>query len=84
MLFSDSKNEGSMTTASIPTINPTGIYDDALLRDVLGVSGQTLARARRDGQLRFTQKGKRTLHLGSWVLAWLEADGRQEAHDGTR
>jgi hypothetical protein len=68
-----------ITTATIPTISSTGIYDDALLCDVLGVSAQTLARARQDGALRYTRKGRRILYLGTWVLSWLEADdGQQE------
>jgi hypothetical protein len=63
-----------MSTATVPTINPAGIYDDPLLQDVLGVSVATLSRARRGGQLRFAQKGKRTLYLGQWVLDWLSND----------
>jgi hypothetical protein len=59
-------------------IDPDGIYDDDLLYGELGVSAQTLARARREGDLRFTRKGKRVLYLGQWVLDWLQADTHQE------
>jgi hypothetical protein len=59
-------------------IDPTGIYDDVLLYGALEVSTSTLAKARREGRLRYTRQGKRILYLGSWVLAWLEADARQE------
>jgi hypothetical protein len=66
-----------MTPAAVPSILPAGIYDDALLSGVLGVSGQTLSDARRKGELRFVRKGKRTLYLGSWVIEWLTADRRE-------
>jgi hypothetical protein len=59
-------------------IDPTGIYDDVLLYGTLEVSVATLAKARREGRLRYSRQGKRILYLGSWVLAWLEADARQE------
>jgi hypothetical protein len=59
-------------------IDPNGIYDDTRLYGVLEVSASTLAKARRGGRLRYCRQGKRILYLGSWVLAWLEADARQE------
>jgi hypothetical protein len=65
-----------MTTAV--SIDPAGIYDDALLCDLLGVGAQTLARARRSGELRCARKGQRILYLGEWVLEWLRAEGRRE------
>jgi hypothetical protein len=55
-------------------IDPDSIYDDDSLYAALGVSAQTLLRARRDGQLRYTRKGHRILYLGRWVMDWLEAD----------
>jgi hypothetical protein len=57
-------------------IDPDAIYDDNLLFAVLGVSSNALARARRDGKLRFTRQGRRILHLGQWVLDWLTADSK--------
>lgn len=59
-------------------LEPHSIYDDALLSAALTVSAATLARARRDGRLRYTRQGRRILYLGQWVLDWLQADARQE------
>jgi len=42
----------------------------------------TLSRARRDGELRFTRKGKRILYMGEWILDWLSADVRKGVADG--
>jgi hypothetical protein len=53
------------------TIEPATVYDDSALRLALGITSATLSNARRNGCLRFTRKGKRTLYLGEWVLAWL-------------
>jgi hypothetical protein len=60
--------------ATVISIDPAGIYDDALLCDLLGVSAQALTHARRSGELRSTRKGQRILYLGQWVLDWLKAD----------
>jgi hypothetical protein len=62
-----------MATSTI-RIEPDDIYDDDLLSLSLGVSAQTLARARREGELRHTRKGNRILYLGRWVLDWLTVD----------
>jgi hypothetical protein len=62
-------------------IDPAGIYDDVLLYAALELSAATLARARKEGRLRFTRQGRRIFYLGAWVLAWLEADSHQEASD---
>jgi hypothetical protein len=59
--------------ASSITISPTGIYDDVSLYAALEVSAATLARARRQGTLRYSRQGRRILYLGEWVLAWLRA-----------
>lgn len=64
------------------TIQPTGIYSTDDLCAMLDVSPQTLADARRAGQLHATRKGRRTIYLGEWVLAWLRAglaEGRRDA-----
>jgi hypothetical protein len=71
-----------MQTADAVHIDPTGIYDDALLYAALEVSAATLVRARRAGRLRFTRQGRRVLYLGQWVLDWLKADARQGADHG--
>jgi len=57
-------------------IHPEGIYTDADLRLTLGLTSAALARARREGRLRFSRQGQRVLHRGTWVIAWLEADAR--------
>lgn len=62
-------------------IDPDGIYHDSQARLVLGLASATLARARREGRLRYSRQGKRILYRGQWLLDWLEADAanRQEA-----
>lgn len=60
-----------MTAAQV---DPDRIYDDDALLAALDVSLAALARARRDGELRYTRKGKRVLYLGQWVLDWIKAD----------
>ena len=56
------------------SIEPEALYDDGALRQLLGLSPAALAAGRRDGSLRHTRKGKRTLYKGSWISDWLEAD----------
>jgi hypothetical protein len=70
--------EGIVMVTTAIQIDPTGIYDDALLYGALEVSAATLTKARREGRLRYSRQGKRILYLGAWVLAWIEADARQE------
>jgi hypothetical protein len=54
-------------------IDPESVYDDGALVMALGIASATLARARRQGKLRFRRVGNRTLYLGRWILDWLEA-----------
>ncbi len=54
-------------------IEPEALYDDGALRQCIGLTPATLAAARRDGTLRHTRKGKRTLYKGEWILSWLES-----------
>jgi hypothetical protein len=66
-------------------IDPDGVYDDDVLYASLELSSATLARARRDGRLRYTRQGRRVLYLGRWLLDWLSAeaapaDGKGECH----
>jgi hypothetical protein len=63
-----------MTEATAVPIHDNAVYDDILLYSAMGVSSETLLRARRAGRLRFTRQGQRVLYLGRWVLDWLEAD----------
>ena len=64
------------------SIAPDAVYDDGALVLTLDITSATLTRARRDGRLRFTRKGRRTFYLGEWVLDWLRADAqkREVAH----
>jgi hypothetical protein len=62
-----------MVTSRI-NIEPNGIYDDALLGNALEIGAETLARARRSGELRYRRVGRRVLYLGRWVLTWLESE----------
>jgi hypothetical protein len=66
--------------ATTISIDPAGIYNDTLLCDLLGISVQTLSRARRSGTLRYTRKGQRVLYVGAWVLDWLQTDERGPDH----
>jgi hypothetical protein len=61
------------------SISPDAVYDDGSLHLALGLTPSTLAKARRAGDLRFTRQGKRTLYLGQWVLAWLQATATTDA-----
>lgn len=55
------------------SIEPDAVYDDGALYLSLGLTPAALSKGRRDGELRFTRRGKRTLYLGQWVLDWLQA-----------
>jgi len=59
-------------------IHPDAVYNDGQARLLLGLTGTTLARTRREHRLRFTRQGKTVLYRGSWLLAWLEADADRE------
>jgi hypothetical protein len=61
------------------TIHETSIYGTDDLCAMLDVSPQTLADARRTGDLRATRKGRRWIYLGEWVLEWLRRSPVQEA-----
>jgi hypothetical protein len=57
-------------------IRPEVLYDDSALFFLLGLTPGVVARARREGKLRFTRQGRRTYYLGKWILSWLEKDGQ--------
>lgn len=54
-------------------IDPDGIYDDGVLVLILGLTHAALQKARRDGQLRHTRRGRRILYRGQWVIDWLDS-----------
>jgi hypothetical protein len=60
-------------------IKPESLYDDAALYFLLGITPGVVARARREGKLRFTRPGRRTYYLGKWILSWLEKDGQVQS-----
>jgi hypothetical protein len=55
-------------------IDPETIYDTGAVVLALDIPSSTLARARREGRLRYTRQGRRVLYLGRWLLDWLAAD----------
>jgi hypothetical protein len=59
-------------------IDPTAVYDDSALVLSLDIPSATLARARREGRLRYSRKGRRTYYLGQWVLDWITGGPGQD------
>jgi hypothetical protein len=57
--------------------DPDAFYDEDALR-VLGLDGDTLARARREGVLRCRRIGRVRLYKGEWLQEWLSASQEQE------
>ena len=56
---------------------------EEVLRILLGLTSAAIARARRDGMLRYSRQGNSLLYRGTWLLTWLErdADRRQEVRN---
>lgn len=52
-------------------IDPDAIYPEGSVVLFLEIPSSALARARREGALRFRRVGGRTLYLGQWLLDWL-------------
>ena len=52
-------------------IDTQTIFTNGGLRPLLGSPSATLARARREGRLRFTRRGRRIFYSGQWVVDWL-------------
>jgi hypothetical protein len=76
-----------MSDAWLPTrIVADGVYSDGDVRLLLGLTSATLARARRDGTLRFSRQGNALLYRGAWLLDWLEcdADRREDRREVSR
>jgi len=59
-------------------IDPGSIYDEGAVSLALDIPLSTLERARREGRLRFTRKGRRVFFVGRWLLEWFasEAEGQ--------
>jgi hypothetical protein len=58
-------------------IDPEQWYDTGAIVLALNIPSATLARARREGRLRFCRKGKRTLYCGHWIINWLTDTPRE-------
>ena len=58
-------------------IDPDAIYDDGALVLTLGLTHAAIARARRNGRLRYTRNGRRILYRGQWIIDWLESDAHR-------
>jgi hypothetical protein len=65
-------------------IDPGAVYDDGAVVLALDIPSATLARARREGRLRYTRQGRRVLYLGQWLLDWLTADAADPSGKGVR
>ena len=59
------------------TIDRDAIYDDDALNLSIGLSRTALAKARREGSLRYTRQGHRVVYLGQWIIDWLDSTSRQ-------
>jgi hypothetical protein len=55
-----------------PPIHPTGCYDLAQARAVLGLTASTLQREVFLRRIRFARRAGRLLFMGSWLIQWLE------------
>jgi hypothetical protein len=55
-------------------IDPAAVYDNGTLRMRLGLTDAQIAKARREGRLRFARQGRRVFYLGRWLLDWLHAE----------
>ncbi len=61
-------------------IDPDGIYHDGEARLLLGLTDATMRRARREGHLRFSRQGTRTIYRGQWLIDWLEGTSKGGHH----
>jgi len=52
-------------------IDPEVYYDEDALR-VAGLDGDALASARKAGELRSKEVGRRVIYKGEWLRAWLD------------
>jgi hypothetical protein len=55
-------------------IDRSGYYDTSGVSRTLGMSYGAIVRARKEGLLRSTKCGARTLYRGDWIEAWLAGD----------
>jgi len=62
-------------------IEPDAIYRDGDVRLILDLPSATLARARREGRLKYSRQGGRLLYRGAWILDWIERDASKNGGD---
>jgi hypothetical protein len=65
-------------------IDPDTIYSEGAVALALDLPLATLARARREGRLRYSRQGQRILIRGAWLLEWLESDSSPAAEGHSR
>lgn len=65
--------------ASSFCIEPDRIYDEGSIALAMDLPLATLARARREGRLRFARKGRRVFFFGQWVIDWIKESGQEWA-----
>jgi hypothetical protein len=70
MLYSSSMRARIIMDSPVQ-IPPDSILDDALIRQLLGIKADQLARARRAGELRFSRRGGRHFYIGKDVQQWI-------------
>jgi hypothetical protein len=80
--MSDPSRKPIMTEPCL--LSPDAIYDDLLLRQVLGLHLDQIARARRSGELRHSKRGGRYFYRGDWVIGWLTGDGDESTAGETQ
>jgi hypothetical protein len=54
------------------SIEPWSVWDDDVIREQLGVSGEEIALARGAGQLEYSQIGGKYFYLGKYIWEWID------------
>jgi hypothetical protein len=73
-VFRTTDGTGSLAMLQPLHIDPDALYEDSTVVLTLDIPSATLARARREGRLRYSRRGRRTYYLGRWLLDWLTGD----------
>lgn len=55
-------------------IEPAKFYDPFAISNALGITEAEQKRARDNGELNFTRKGRRILYRGEWLIDWLQPE----------
>lgn len=59
----------------VHVIRPHGVYFPEQVARILRLGNKTVARALSSGKIPFSQRFKKRIILGEWILAWLR-DGK--------